>query len=73
MLAAPLTGLSAATFTIVVTVAGLGAALLGQFAEKLAQGHALDVVDGVPGASAGNLVVDRCLPDSAAPPPQARA
>ncbi len=31
VLAAPLTGLSAATFTIVVTVAGLGAALLGGF------------------------------------------
>lgn len=31
VLAAPLTGLSAATFTIVVTVAGLGAALLGSF------------------------------------------
>jgi sulfate-transporting ATPase len=31
VLAAPLTGLSAATFTIVVTVAGLGAALLGAF------------------------------------------
>ncbi|HEY9555322.1 MAG TPA: ATP-binding cassette domain-containing protein, partial [Acidimicrobiales bacterium] len=30
-LAAPLTGLSATTFTIVVTVAGLGAALLGGF------------------------------------------
>ena len=31
VLAAPLTGLSAVTFTIVVTVAGLGAALLGGF------------------------------------------
>ena len=31
VLAAPLTGLSATTFTIVVTVAGLGAALLGRF------------------------------------------
>ena len=31
VLAAPLTGLSAITFTIVVTVAGLGAALLGGF------------------------------------------
>ena len=31
VLAAPLTGLSATTFTIVVTVAGLGAALLGGF------------------------------------------
>jgi sulfate-transporting ATPase len=31
VLAAPLTGLSATTFTIVVTVAGLGAALLGAF------------------------------------------
>jgi ABC-type branched-subunit amino acid transport system ATPase component/branched-subunit amino acid ABC-type transport system permease component len=31
VLAAPLTGLSAATFTIVVTVTGLGAALLGGF------------------------------------------
>ena len=31
VLAAPLTGLSAMTFTIVVTVAGLGAALLGGF------------------------------------------
>ncbi len=31
VLAAPLTGVSAATFTIVVTVAGLGAALLGGF------------------------------------------
>ena len=31
MLAAPLTGLSATTFTVVVTVAGLGAALLGGF------------------------------------------
>lgn len=31
VLAAPLTGLSTATFTIVVTVAGLGAALLGGF------------------------------------------
>jgi len=31
VLAAPLTGLSAVTFTIVVTVAGLGAALLGAF------------------------------------------
>jgi sulfate-transporting ATPase len=31
VLAAPLTGLSAVTFTIVVTVAGLGAALLGRF------------------------------------------
>ena len=31
VLAAPLTGLSASTFTIVVTVAGLGAALLGGF------------------------------------------
>ena len=31
VLAAPLTGLSPATFTIVVTVAGLGAALLGGF------------------------------------------
>jgi sulfate-transporting ATPase len=31
VLAAPLTGLSALTFTIVVTVAGLGAALLGGF------------------------------------------
>jgi sulfate-transporting ATPase len=31
VLAAPLTGLSATTFTVVVTVAGLGAALLGGF------------------------------------------
>src|SRR5205823_1669769 len=31
VLAAPLTGLSAITFTVVVTVAGLGAALLGGF------------------------------------------
>jgi sulfate-transporting ATPase len=31
VLAAPLTGLSAVTFTVVVTVAGLGAALLGGF------------------------------------------
>jgi sulfate-transporting ATPase len=31
LLAAPLTGLSATTFTVVVTVAGLGAALLGGF------------------------------------------
>jgi ABC-type branched-subunit amino acid transport system ATPase component/branched-subunit amino acid ABC-type transport system permease component len=31
LLAAPLTGLSATTFTIVITIAGLGAALLGSF------------------------------------------